>query len=610
MRFRDKPPELKKMSPNFRRRLLWLIGGRAAVVTLLLGSAILIQIQAPGSLPIDPFFFLIGLTYALTVVYILLLRHAEEHRWVVDVQLACDAVIVSALVYLTGGVSSYFTSLYTLPIIAASTIQSQRTGMVVGILSSVMYAGLASAQYFGTPALPIVVGADSRPQERVALFIVGLNIFGFLAVAALSGWLAERLRRTGAALEHTSNQLADLQAFSDHVINSLTGGLATTDIEGHILSFNKAAEGITGATAAQALHRPAAEILQLPSAFIEVFGPREGRPWLPRVEYVFRCADGREIELGISTAILRTPRGEVGFVFTFQDVTEARRHEREARIQQRLAAVGEMAAGIAHEIRNPLASMSGSLQILRQELPLSEEQSLLMDIVLRESDRLNDTIRSFLAYARPQRNASARLDVRQVVTDAATLLQNSPELLETHSVRCDVPAEPVWCLADEAQIRQIVWNLATNGLRAMPEGGTLTLAAVDAAGRAGQARHGRARRHRRGDRHRPRRARRDPAAVPRRFRARHRPRAVDRAPDCERLRRRAVDDLRARQRHDGDRQAAGGSTRTDRKSESGSRKADRRSAAARSEPRKPPKRARLEVGPSALISADSSAAAD
>ena len=466
------------MTPNFRRRLLWLIGGRAAVVTLLLGSAILTQIQAPGSLPINPFFFLIGLTYALTVLYILLIRQAEQHRWLVDVQLGCDAVIVSALVYLTGGVSSYFTSLYTLPIIAASTIQSQRTGMMVGVLSSLLYVGLASAQYFGTPALPVVVGADSRPQERVALFIVFLNVFGFLAVAALSGLLAERLRRTGAALEKTSNELADLQAFSEHVISSLTGGLATTDIEGRILSFNKAAEAITGATAAQVVHRHASQVLQLPSEFAELFGAREGRAKLPRVEYVFRCMDGREIELGISTAILRTPRGEVGFVFTFQDVTDARRHEREARIQQRLAAVGEMAAGIAHEIRNPLASMSGSLQILRQELPLSDEQSQLMDIVLRESDRLNDTIRSFLAYARPQRNASARLDIRQIVTDAATLLQNSPELLETHVVRCDVPPDPVWCLADEAQIRQIVWNLATNGLRAMAEGGTLTLAAA------------------------------------------------------------------------------------------------------------------------------------
>jgi len=473
------------MTSNLRGRLLWLIGGRAAVVTLLLGSAILIQIKAPGSLAINPFFFLIGLTYALTMVYVLLLRQAEQHRWLVDVQLGCDAIIVSALVHLTGGVSSYFSSLYTLPIIAASTIQSQRSGMMVGVLSSVMYAGLASAQYFGTPALPVVDGADAPPPGRVALFIVGLNIFGFMAVAALSGYLAERLRRTGAELEQASNQLADLQAFSEHVISSLTSGLATTDIDGRVLSFNKAAEAITGITAVQAVNRRAEEVLQLPTEFIELFGSRAGRPRLPRVEYVFTCSDGREIELGISTAILMIPRGEVGFVFTFQDVTETRKHEREARIQQRLAAVGEMAAGMAHEIRNPLASMSGSLQILRQELPLSDEQSQLMDIVLRESDRLNETIRSFLAYARPQRNASARLDVRQVVTDTATLLQNSPELIETHSIRCEVPPDPVWCLADEAQIRQIVWNLATNGLRAMPDGGTLTLAASGSDGPIG-----------------------------------------------------------------------------------------------------------------------------
>ena len=237
----------------------------------------------------------------MTVVYILLLRHAEEHRWVVDVQLACDAVIVSALVYLTGGVSSYFTSLYTLPIIAASTIQSQRTGMVVGILSSVMYAGLASAQYFGTPALPIVVGADSRPQERVALFIVGLNIFGFLAVAALSGWLAERLRSTGAALEHTSNQLADLQAFSDHVISSLTGGLATTDIKGRILSFNKAAEGITGATAGAGAPTPGGGDSSTAVRVCRAVRPAGRTPLAPARGVRFRCTDGREIELGIST---------------------------------------------------------------------------------------------------------------------------------------------------------------------------------------------------------------------------------------------------------------------------------------------------------------------
>ncbi len=512
------------MSALLRRRLVWLITTRVVVVTLLLGTAIVMEdLSAPGALPIDPFFFLIGLTYALTLVYVLLLKQTERNRWLVDVQLACDALIVSALVYMTNGVASYFTSLYALPIIAASTIQSQRSGMMVGVLSSLMYSAIVAAQYAGTPVAPIVVGSDLLPPRRVGFFIAGLNIFGFMAVAALSGYLAERLRRAGAALEQAADQIANLQAFGEHVISSLAGGLATTDIDGRILSFNKAAAAITGVPASAAIERHVAEVLQLPPAFTGIFGERGGmspsseneagrseaeprrsagrasrseveasQPGaeagrkLPRVEYPFKGGDGREIELGISTAILTTPRGEVGFVFTFQDVTKVRRQEREARIQQRLAAVGEMAAGIAHEIRNPLASMSGSLQILRQELPLSDEQSQLMDIVLRESDRLNDTIRSFLAYARPQRNALTRLDIRQVVTDAGTLLQNSPERLESHRIRCDVPNEPVWCMADEAQIRQIVWNLATNGLRAMPEGGALTLAAatVEQAGKA------------------------------------------------------------------------------------------------------------------------------
>jgi two-component system sensor histidine kinase PilS (NtrC family) len=133
-----------------------------------------------------------------------------------------------------------------------------------------------------------------------------------------------------------------------------------------------------------------------------------------------------------------------------------------------------MAAGIAHEIRNPLASISGSIQVLRQELPLNE-QGRLMDIVLRESARLNDTIRSFLAYARPQKFAVARLDLAKVVHDTVLLIRNSDEVRDTHTVDVQVPAEPVWFEADENQIRQVVWNIASNGLRAMSGGGRLLL---------------------------------------------------------------------------------------------------------------------------------------
>jgi two-component system sensor histidine kinase PilS (NtrC family) len=454
---------------TLRRKLLWLIGGRAAAITVLLGSASLILYRSPGAFTIDPLFALIGLTYGLTVVWTLTLRFVDRHGWLLDLQLACDALIVSAIVYLTGGVASYFSTLYTLPIIAASTVQSWRGGLMVSVLSAAMLLGIVVMQYE-----TVAIGL---PAARVAMFTVGLNVFGFLAVAALSGYLAEGLRRTGAQLAEASTQLADLQAFNQHVIDSLTSGLATSDMDGRLTTFNRAAETITGLRAAEVVGANAVEALQLP-----------GQQQMRRHEYGFQRPDGRHIELGITAAPLITPRGESGFLFTFQDVTELKKRDREARVQQRLAAVGEMAAGIAHEIRNPLASMAGSIQILRDELALTAEQSQLMDIVLRESDRLNDTIRSFLAFARPQRNAMTNVDLRRVITDAARLIENNAEVTSRHAVVVDAPDEPVIFHSDEAQIRQIVWNLATNGLRAMPDGGTLRLSvrSTAATGHAGE----------------------------------------------------------------------------------------------------------------------------
>src|SRR4051812_31319678 len=421
-------------SSTMRRNLLSLIGGRAAVVTLLLGSASLILYRTPSAFPIAPFYAMIGLTYGLTVVWTLTLRFVDRAPWLVDVQVACDALIVSAMVYLTGGVGSYFSSLYTLPIIAASTVQSWRGGLMVGLLSAVMYTGVVVAQY--------EAGGDVLPPARVAMFTVGLNVFGFLAVAVLSGYLAEGLRRTGVQLEEASSQLADLQAFNQHVIDSLTSGLATTDMQGRLLSFNRAAEAITGLRAADAVGTPVADVLQRADALE-----------LRRQEYGYTRADGRQIEIGMTSAPLITPRGESGYLFMFQDVTELKRRDREARVQQRLAAVGEMAAGIAHEIRNPLASMAGSIQILRDELPLTGEQAQLMNIVLRESDRLNETIPNLLGVPRPQRRATIEPHLPPLIPDAAGPLQNNAEVPERPPVVVDVPAEAVTLHADEAQIR-------------------------------------------------------------------------------------------------------------------------------------------------------------
>jgi len=468
---------------NLKRKLAWLIAIRAVIGTILLGSATFAQIKSPGSFPVDPFFLLIGLTYALTFAYAVTLRFTERAPWLIDVQLAGDALIVSAFIYLTGGVTSYFTSLYVLPIIAASTVQFRRGGLIVATFSAVLYVGLVSAQYLVASGFlhdaRLAATAVALPSRSAGQFTTALNVFGFFGVALLSGSLAEGLRSTGAQLEQASSELADLQALNQHVIDSLPSGLVTTDAEHHVLTFNRAAEAITGLTFRSVVGRPITEILPLPPEFTAgvdrgVVGVRPRR-----IDLRYRTADRRgEIELGVGASSLDAPGARAGYLFTFQDVTDLKKLERDGRMRQRLAAVGEMAAGIAHEIRNPLASMSGSIQILRQELPLTAEQEQLMDIVLRESERLNNTIRSFLAYARPQKFAIERFDVRRALNDTALLLRNSGELRAGHVIDVDVPADELWYEADEGQIKQIVWNLATNGLRAMPDGGPLRLIGV------------------------------------------------------------------------------------------------------------------------------------
>ncbi|HEY2905661.1 MAG TPA: ATP-binding protein [Vicinamibacterales bacterium] len=465
---------------ELRRTVAWLIAIRAIISTLLLGSATLAQIAAPGLLPVNPFFFLIALTYGLTITYALTLRYVDNHRWMLDIQLAGDALIVSAFIYFTGGIASYFTSLYVLPIVAGSIIQFRRGGLMVATFSAVLYLGLVVAQYLAVSGLLILpsLATDSvaLPAHSVARYTVGFNVFAFFAVALLSGSLANSLKSAGARLERASNEIADLQALNQHVIDSLPSGLITTDPSQVILTFNRAAETITGISSRAALGRQIADVLQLPAPIVALLNGDLTAASTRRQEFRYRTGDGRgEIEVGLSPTHLETPGGRAGFLFSFQDVTKIKKLERDAAIQQRLAAVGEMAAGIAHEIRNPLASMSGSIQILRQELPLSSEQEQLMDIVLRESERLNTTIRSFLAYARPQRFQIARFDARRALNDTALLLRNSAEVLDTHVIDVDVPVDELWYEADEGQIKQIVWNLATNGLRAMPHGGHLRL---------------------------------------------------------------------------------------------------------------------------------------
>jgi len=461
---------------TLRSRAAALIAIRLVVGSLLLGSATLIEISLPGAFRVDPFFFLIGLTYALSAAYLATLRFVDRHEWLVDVQLWADALLVSAFIFVTGGVTSDFSSLYVLPIIAASLIRFRRGAMQVAALSAGLYLAIVLGQYVDLGGPWHVPAQHALPTPRFGQFVVGINLFGFLAVAALAGSLAERLKSADTRLADASIAIADLRAFNEHVINSLVSGLVTADAGGRILTFNRAAAAITGISPGDAIGKAVSDVLGFPPPFRERLTDLE-HTRSQRGDFTYRTRDGRRIEVGVTAARVIFPDGRAGGLFTFQDVTDVKRLERDAGLRQRLAAVGEMAAGIAHEIRNPLASMSGSMQLLREELTLTGEQAQLMDIVLRESERLNQTIRAFLDYARPQQPTVTRFDLGAVVRDAATLIRNRPDVRDGHAIDVDVPDEPVWCEGDEHQIRQVLWNLASNGLRAMPGGGRLAISA-------------------------------------------------------------------------------------------------------------------------------------
>ena len=460
--------------------LVWLAGLRALVAVALLAPLAAFT-AGQGQLSQAAWLALLPLAPLANSALGLLLGPRLSPR-VLTLQFLADALVVLAVVWSTGGLLSAYTPLMLLPVLAASVLGGRRAGMrAAGVLGTGVVA-LSAVQYGWLPAptaLRDPLQVALLPPLPLAAYTLAANVGGFVATALLVGHLSESLSRTGADLARATTSLADLTTLSQRVIDSMTGGLIVTDAHGGVVLIKRTAETIT-ARRAQDLHgEPVDRVLPLPA------GESDGG--IPvRLECSFTRVDGSVIELGATVAPLLGGGGQrAGQLVTFQDLTLIKQREAERQRQERLAAVGEMAAGIAHEIRNPLASMSGSIQLLRHELTLRDDQATLLDIVMRESQRLNDIIKNFLSYAGPQRVSRSRVDVACLVTEVGALLQQQAQGPGAVTIRVDAPA-PVFHDVDEAQLRQVLWNLATNGIKAMPEGGVLHLgvAAVPDAGGA------------------------------------------------------------------------------------------------------------------------------
>ena len=476
-------PSIGPANPLFSK-IKWLMFLRVVVVTLLLGTAAFVQIKAPHLFPYASFqylFVLIGFTYLLTLLYAFLLRWIQNLQTFAYIQISIDLFFITLFVYLTGGIESIFSWVYLPSIIGASIILYRRGGLYAASVAAILYGTLLDLEFYRVIAAwgPHFSPLTTETRSGYVFYQIAMNILAFYLVALLSAYLAEQIRRKEEELKAHLVDYSQLEQLYKHIVQNVPSGLITVDGEGRVTSFNRTAEEITGYRLEDVYQKEIGGILPGILDLSRSAGKAMEQGWeklrFSRWETKFEKKGGASLTLGFSGSPLKDSEGqEIGSILIFQDLTQLREMEEELKRRERLAALGALAAGMAHEIRNPLASISGSIEIMKEETGESSAHNRLMDIVLREVACLNSLVADFLLFARPAPPGKDLVSLNDLVEEIIMLFGNSadcnPRIRLVRNFQ-----EPVALRADPQQIKQVIWNLLINAAQAMPEGGDLTV---------------------------------------------------------------------------------------------------------------------------------------
>ena len=475
------PHNTKEPREVLLARIKWLMSLRLVLATFSLGTATLIQITA-GKAYLDSYllylYLIIGIVFTLSLLYAFIIRHAQRLEVFAFIQIMLDVLLISGLINVTGGVRSDFSLFYYLSIIAASIILYRRGGIAIASVSSVLYGSMIALDYYEVVRIPSPEPAAVQMHDMASLlFSILMNITSFYLVAFLSSFLSEQIRQSREALRMKENDYHRLETLHRNIIESISSGLVTIDKEKRITFFNRAGEVITGHAFSEVSGRNIEQVFPglLQAAPVIRNGACEDANPRSRFEISFQRSDKKRIYLGFSKSVLKDSEGESqGEVYTFQDVTRLKEMEDQVKLVDRLAAVGRLATGMAHEIRNPLASMSGSIQVLGQSLKLDADNKRLMDIVLRETNRLDQLLSDFVLFTHPDDRKKKEIDLNTVVMDTVELFLSNPNH-SSISVVTDLNGT-IMLEADPHQLKQVLWNLFVNAHQAMSGGGELSVA--------------------------------------------------------------------------------------------------------------------------------------
>jgi len=458
-------------------RLQWLMFLRVFFTTVLLGSTIIVQFRASESFISPPLLTLYGLiatVYVLTFIYVLALKRIRSTVRFTYVQISLDTVFVTAIIYVTGGIASVFSFLYLVVVVYTSIFLYKRGSLIMAASCSIQYGTMIDLEYYGIlhPFYSLAGSGAQTFEPSYVLYRVLMTMVGCFLVAFLSSYLAQQSLSAEKELKAKQKDLKQLEAFNASIIQSMDSGLLTLDPEGRITSFNRGAEEITGFAQGEVLGKPLAYVfpglVERDVAFRESFQKARRRN-----DVEFRRKNGTTGYLGFSISSLTGPDGRViGDLLIFQDLTALKRMEAHVKRMDKLAAIGEMAAGIAHEIKNPLASMSGSVQLLKNEIGNTPMAQKLMQIVLRETDRLTALANDFLLFAHPGPGKKKAIELSSSIEEILELFQQDPLCRNRIKVVRHLVPE-TWTEIDPGHMRQIFWNLLLNAAEAIDGSGRI-----------------------------------------------------------------------------------------------------------------------------------------
>ncbi len=450
-----------------RNWLTWLVKVRVLILMVLLAIELAVIRLTPSPVPVMPFLTGMVLWFVLSLFFLFLVSVWNEHRLQAILQVLADLAMVTLVVHLTGGIDSSLNFLYPLVIVVAAMLLPRTWAYLSAALAFILFGAVLELDYYGI----IPSYANSHPKLKALQVVIFVNLFAYFAIAYLAGLLVTKLRQVDVQLKTASGALEDLQALHENIVQSMSGGVITTGPDGRITLVNRAAQQLLELSEIELHGRAVAELFQDP---LPAIGAGRGGA---EVRYASPNAFRKTFRVMVS-ALNVTERGDLGFVYTFDDLTEIRRLEREVRMQDRLAAVGRLAAAIAHEIRNPLTSIAGSVSMLSDTSALSQEEKHLLGIVTRESDRLNAIITDFLAYSRGKQYRFERVNLIPLLEDTLTLLEHRLNAEDAGiRVQRSFQVREAWVLADGDKLKQVFWNFCENAVRAMQKtGGTLAVA--------------------------------------------------------------------------------------------------------------------------------------